>query len=301
MSKIIERIVKDYGAPNENDLWLDKGDSGLTLKAYDAGEWKTVAGGGSGGGGAANAVTYGVQDLTEVQKMQARKNLGLYYEEETDVPGEIEMDAEASYETMNFGGVILYRISDTTYGYRLDDIESVLDSNGGRFNFAGQEVSDAGYLAMVECASQDESEAGAIILANDFHGADGVPPGFDELEGIYVTDAIKKIIFKTDNIARVEEKYLPSSVVPLVATITKTPGELEPTFRCDVPFTEVKGAMLQGRFVTFIITLNSGQILGVTSNATYVNSAYRDNVIITFDDDSLVYNINGINDGGHVA
>lgn len=50
MKKIIDRIVLGSGSPNKNDLWIDDKD-GLSLKVYDDGKWKSIAGGGSDGGG----------------------------------------------------------------------------------------------------------------------------------------------------------------------------------------------------------------------------------------------------------
>lgn len=80
MTKIIERVVKSPGVPNENDLWLKKkADGSLSLNVHDNGEWKEIAGG--GGGSAAGAVSYNEQELTEEQQMQARKNQDLYYSE----------------------------------------------------------------------------------------------------------------------------------------------------------------------------------------------------------------------------
>jgi len=78
--KIYERIVEDTGFPQENDLWIKKTGDGYSIFIKKAGEWVPV--GGSGGGGASgDAITYTEQELTEEQKMQARKNQGLYYSE----------------------------------------------------------------------------------------------------------------------------------------------------------------------------------------------------------------------------
>lgn len=82
--KVIERIVKSQGQPQDNDLWLDDSNDSLVLKAKNRGEWQTVAGGGGGGGSTEGAVSYSeAQTLTDTQKMQARANQGLYYSETT--------------------------------------------------------------------------------------------------------------------------------------------------------------------------------------------------------------------------
>jgi len=43
--KVIERIVKQQGEPQENDLWLDDSTTSPVLKVKDKGEWKEVSGG----------------------------------------------------------------------------------------------------------------------------------------------------------------------------------------------------------------------------------------------------------------
>ena len=55
---------------------------------------KGKSSGGGGGGDATDAVKYTEQTLTESQQMQARKNQGLYYEEEGLVDKTITFDGD---------------------------------------------------------------------------------------------------------------------------------------------------------------------------------------------------------------
>ena len=74
----IDKIIKSQSEPKDtNVLWLDTSGENPILKEYEGGEWKTVAG---GGGGSSDAIKYSEQELTDEQKMQARKNQGLYYD-----------------------------------------------------------------------------------------------------------------------------------------------------------------------------------------------------------------------------
>lgn len=88
--KVFERIIKNDGAPNTNDLWLKESAEGeMSLKVFDDGEWKDIA---SGGGSAEGSVSYEPQELTEEQQIQARKNLDLFWYEDTMVEKTIVVD-----------------------------------------------------------------------------------------------------------------------------------------------------------------------------------------------------------------
>ena len=109
--KQIDKIVKSIVEPKDiNVLWLDTNDpKSPILKAYADGEWKAISSGEGGGGSAEGAVSYEPQELTDEQKMQARKNQGLYYTEgegEKDVVFDVTCDDEASIPDLPLMGRI---------------------------------------------------------------------------------------------------------------------------------------------------------------------------------------------------
>lgn len=99
--KQIDKIVKSQSEPKDiNVLWLDTSNPGEpTLKEYDGGEWRLVAGGGGDDSGSSeDAIKYTEQTLTETQQMQARKNQGLYYTETTPEQLVVEWDGNTEAE-----------------------------------------------------------------------------------------------------------------------------------------------------------------------------------------------------------
>lgn len=79
---------------------------------FFTGKGKTTGGGG-GGGDATDAIKYTAQTLSEEQQMQARKNQGLYYEEEGTEEMTLTWDGDTTGRDMiDWYGDTLYKIAD---------------------------------------------------------------------------------------------------------------------------------------------------------------------------------------------
>jgi len=134
--KRINKAVVNPGAPADgNVFWVDTSNPDKPiLKIHDSNGW--IAVGGEGGGSTEGAVSYNEQELTDEEKMQARKNQGLYYKEETE--GIIEKNTEVLYDFRSgFFDTLGESVSDEVWNsaYTLGGLVKVSDDTPSEDDF----------------------------------------------------------------------------------------------------------------------------------------------------------------------
>lgn len=158
---------------------------------------------GGGGGGATNAVKYTEQTLTEEQQMQARKNLGLYYEHGESVV--IEWDGGTTGRaTIDAGGMLFYKVSDNVLSASDFACATMTTSDGGSSKIPPEyilELADGFVLAgnFILSARAGVYDIGISITVPE----DGVYSAMEE--GMYVTRL--EIVHET--VSKIDKKFIP--------------------------------------------------------------------------------------------
>ena len=191
---------------------------------------------GGGGGGTEDAVQYIEQELTSSQKMQARKNQGLYYE------GPTEFEARGGVYCGSSRSVV-YTENNQTYKVcilpgagdipcpapeSLDDIISFYEG-GNTIPVAGhieQLAEDEPIYRVGDLESESPSAFFIVVLS------DGASYNDDYVEGgiyAYQTEGyptVSDLTYLADAVSKIESKYLPETPDPDLSGIIRTNGAL---------------------------------------------------------------------------
>lgn len=155
------------------------------------------SGGGGGGGDATDAIKYTEQTLNESQQMQARKNQGLYYEEEGIGDKTITLGNDVyppdDWKEYAFGAVRMDVLSSDIFIKMSDDIPSVDEWKD--ITQYGQSLDNytftegEGYYIITEDYGGGDT-VDIIIVVSDENGASIPNIGNAQSEGIYVASSV---------------------------------------------------------------------------------------------------------------
>lgn len=172
-----------------------------------------------GGGGTSDAVQYIPQELTESQQMQARKNQGLYYEEEETLAGVISWDGNTEgKESIDLGGILAYKVAnfpkdipqDAWLGYT--STEELETTPFTQIVDYGQTMPGAEGKMLLGAISG----GGVVIVADQFSmDADGTTI---EADGIYFTLNARSFSYDAydGEVHQIPAKYIPNVGAPAV-------------------------------------------------------------------------------------
>lgn len=220
------------------------------------------------------AVKYVEQELTDAQKMQARKNQDLYYSEGTPA-GVITWDGNTEgkerIELEEGSDIWLYKIADSPVNIPADKITSVLDANGDAINMSIQDASnilESGSLVFGHLYSADYQQYYAFAIANNPQNpSDSSIQALVGLTGIYVTDNVRTINYDAydGDIHHIDPKYIKDmyyeeeGIVEITTPLYDVQEVVNGTedgyyfkVNTDIPSREqISGLILQGQAVNF--------------------------------------------------
>lgn len=172
-----------------------------------------------GGGGTSDAVQYIPQELTETQQMQARKNQGLYYSEETPA-GTITWDGNTegkeSFNFESFQPLTLYKIADSPAYIPADKISAVLDASGNPITIWLGEGAEAGFDlisgTIVAGFEYDGDTTYGLLILDSPQSTEPAP--YDGLTGVYVTENVRTIEYDAygETVHQIPAKYIPQTI-----------------------------------------------------------------------------------------
>jgi len=250
-----------------------------------------------------STVSTSQQSLTSAQKMQARKNQGLYYEEE----GRVDIEYDGTYEGEDdfvkisdeiptraqlLAANLTYRYCGNTYDFQLSDEEIVDMSRYGLDGYiqCGHIIYDA-----------DEEGIGvSIIIANDpFATEEGIPKGIYTLRNpdrpvvAGEESYLESISYDATVVHQIETKYIPSVTIPaptFEVEFTQNQGD---EWECSETFEDIMAAHNGGKivlgkleyddhYIWLNFTISSDEII-------YFNGLYEDEIYeLTIDEDENV-------------
>ena len=298
LKRIAETIASVFNTKQDKNIGAEN--AGKTLIADENGDLQP----GEGGGSDQDVVKTVEQELTEDEKMQARKNQGLYYSETTaaepiiwdgDTTGRINFTVSVSGQSMTF-----YKVSETVF--------SVSDLIGGTFAFEYEGQTTTVELTEDYVFDQQGMTIvyGTIVSANSgsyLAGIYNIPE-----DGTYIVKMsgysdMELTPHGIETVYKIDEKYIPETKGDLYvinATFNETDESYE--VQVDRTYSEITSAVENGLFPVivgteghndhfrcFMLTLHHGDTLSFVYEGVSVDHQPYFEVIRIDDENDVVY------------